>query len=509
VGAETPIETTQGIKRIDEVQAGDYVRSACKGGWTRVKRGGFAKGAELLYTVSLEDGTSFRCTGAHQLLHADGQWRTFNASIKEISGRQVTLQEDCTALLSAGYAAANGLNEGICDHEAQCSRGTSARIARGGAPKAAVPAVRRHQAGRQEPHARKERAAPPQLEGNIAGWEGVLHDAEAPLVDGGCEEGVRASGSDGEVSGPDFFAEERACAPYRREPCEQQDREPDGLLCESASRIASATVSGIDEVWDIETESGNYLIHDTIHHNSSSLPNLQQVPQRTETGKLIRTLFIPEPGEQWAKMDYSQIEPRLLLTYANRRLASQILAAFEQDPALSVYKEMGKRMPSVEYNQLKAIYLGATYGMGKAKMAEQMGVTIDEAEPKFREFHDNAPYIRRLSNQCTAKAESRGWIRTIGGRMARFPDPRWSYKALNRLIQGGAADILKTAMVTGYEEGLRLPMLTVHDELDMSYGEREEAEAWQRVMVEVFADELRVPMRVDLETGPNWGEVKG
>jgi len=172
--------------------------------------------------------------------------------------------------------------------------------------------------------------------------------------------------------------------------------------------------------------------------------------------------------------------------------------------------------------------------MGRALMAENMGVTLDEADKRFQAFHDGAPYIRALSGQCQALAERKGQIRTIGGRVRRFnlwepmqyreegatPLPReaalaeygsirraLTYKALNALIQGGAADIMKAAMVMGYEQGLPLPTLTVHDELDMSLGDRAGAEGWKEVMEAAFRSKLTVPMRVDVEVGPSWGEV--
>jgi len=212
-----------------------------------------------------------------------------------------------------------------------------------------------------------------------------------------------------------------------------------------------------------------------------------------------------------------------------------VIEAYKADPALDCYNTMMKELPDwLDRNAVKAIWLGATYGMGRALMAENMGVTLDEADKRFQAFHDGAPYIRALSGQCQALAERKGQIRTIGGRVRRFnlwepmqrgeekamPLPRdaalaeygsirraLTYKALNALIQGGAADIMKAAMVMGYEQGLPLPTLTVHDELDMSLGDRAGAEGWKEVMETAFRSKLTVPMRVDVEVGPSWGEV--
>ena len=273
---------------------------------------------------------------------------------------------------------------------------------------------------------------------------------------------------------------------------------------------------------------------------SSSLPNLQQVPARSEMGKKIRALFVPEDGQRWGKADYSQIEPRLLLSYAPKRDVNQIVNAYASNPAMSCYRALQEGMEGVSYSAVKAIYLGATYGMGKETMAHNLGCTVEDAEPQFRAFHDGAPYIRRTSNMCMAKAEENGQIRTVGGRICRFPlyEPSeyskdkkpalpyeqaveaygtvkraFVYKALNKLIQGGAADIMKKAMIAAHKEGLfnedklGFPLLTVHDELDVSFHDKNHLVKLGEVMESVFEEKLRVKMRVDVEIGPNWGEV--
>lgn len=269
---------------------------------------------------------------------------------------------------------------------------------------------------------------------------------------------------------------------------------------------------------------------------SSSKPNLQQIPARSDIGKLIRTLFIPEQGEQWCKLDYSQIEPRLLLSYAKGKSAEKIIQQYAENPSLDCYKQMMKGMPSwLERPAVKQIYLGATYGMGQDLMALNMGVAVEDAVPQFEAFHEGAPYIKGFSNRCANIVEQHGQIRTLGGRVRRFDlwEPRkfkrgakglplelakaeygdklrraYAYKAINCVIQGGAADIMKRAMVEAYERGYDTPLLTVHDELDFSYVDPENMFAIADVMTQAYSDLLKVPMMVDVESGPDWGSVR-
>jgi len=206
----------------------------------------------------------------------------------------------------------------------------------------------------------------------------------------------------------------------------------------------------------------------------------------------------------------SQIEPRLVLTYAaNLRGAMDMINAYADNPDLDCYDGMMKTMPPwLDRNAVKAIYLGSIYGMGIDKLADQMNVAREEAERAYWAFHDSAPYLRQLAKMVTRLAETKGRVRTIGGRYRRFKDTRFAYKGLNAVIQGGAADIMKRALVTGVEEGLELPLLTVHDELDFSLLDKGQALWWRGIMEEVYSDQLKVQMRVDPEMGPSWGEVE-
>lgn len=278
---------------------------------------------------------------------------------------------------------------------------------------------------------------------------------------------------------------------------------------------------------------------------SSSNPNLQQIPARSDIGKLLRGVFVPEPGEEWWKLDYSQIEPRLLLHYANNMdpVANKLIELYRQDPTRDCYLTMMEYIHGVERQHIKTIYLGMTYGMGLTKMAGQLGLSMEDAEPLFEQFHEGAPYVKRLSRKAMARAEERGQIITLLGRRRLFnmwESANWddreecipstdreaiikqfgrakrahTYKALNALIQGSAADVMKMAMVDVWESGvcdvLGAPLLTVHDELDWSVPktpEGREAASEVKNIMETCVD-THVKLVADAEVGPNWGEVK-
>ena len=265
---------------------------------------------------------------------------------------------------------------------------------------------------------------------------------------------------------------------------------------------------------------------------SYSNPNLQQVPARDpEIGNLIRSLFIPEEGCQWGVFDYSQQEPRLTVHYAdqmNLNGAENAVSQYRDDNA--DFHQIVADMAKIPRKQAKTINLGLSYGMGKEKLIKELGLDDTEAENLFQQYHANVPFIRALQDQCARVAMDRGFIKTFAGRRCRFdlwesryertlPLPleeakekygdnlkrSYTYKALNRLIQGSAADMTKLAMLGLWEEGI-VPHLQVHDEVDISIENTEQANTVARIMETCV--ELAVPLLVDMELGTSWGETK-
>lgn len=267
---------------------------------------------------------------------------------------------------------------------------------------------------------------------------------------------------------------------------------------------------------------------------SYSNPNLQQIPARHgEIGPMIRSLFLPEEGALWGAFDYSSQEPRIVVHYAKLmgfRGASDFAEQYNVD-ARTDFHQMAADIVGVPRKQAKDINLGLFYGMGSKKLAASLGLEFEDAQDLFATYHDKVPFVRELSEYATNRASNRGVIRTLLGRRCRFDkwEPNkygswkpmtyqeayaehgpaikraFTYKALNKLIQGSAADQTKAAMVALADEGI-LPMIQVHDELDISVESEEQAKRITEIM-ETCVD-LEVPSVVDAEFGPNWGEAK-
>tara|TARA_R110001592_G_scaffold7428_1_gene41662 strand:- start:61 stop:1998 length:1938 start_codon:yes stop_codon:yes gene_type:complete len=299
---------------------------------------------------------------------------------------------------------------------------------------------------------------------------------------------------------------------------------------------------------------------------SYSNPNLQQIPARDpETGPLIRSLFIPEEGCKWGTFDYSQQEPRLVAHYALRfgLPSAQVIAdSYSEDPTTDFHQIVAD-MANIDRKEAKTINLGLFYGMGKAKLQNELNVTKEKSDELFLTYHNKVPFVKQLMNKIMNVSQAKGQIKTLLGRRCRFPkyEPvlrgsdwgtfvpaedhermeelknmgpflkdnedkiitdkdgnkkknywhnnstrrAFTYKALNKLIQGSAADMTKKAMVNLYKEGI-ISHIQIHDELDFSIKSEDQAKKIKEIMEN--AVDLKVPNKVDYESGPNWGEIK-
>ena len=266
---------------------------------------------------------------------------------------------------------------------------------------------------------------------------------------------------------------------------------------------------------------------------SYSNPNLQQIPARNkDLGPAIRSLFIPEEGHTWGCFDYSQQEPRLVVHYAtlqNLYGVDEVLESYKGGNA--DFHTIVADMAEIPRSQAKTINLGLFYGMGKNKLQAELGVSKDKAEDLFRQYHNKVPFVKQLMDNVMQRAQDRGRIRTLLGRLCRFHlwEPNqfgihkalphdtaltehgpgikraYTYKALNKLIQGSAADMTKKAMLELYKEGI-IPHIQVHDELDISVKSKKHAEKIINIMEDAVS--LEIPNKVDYESGANWGIIK-
>lgn len=288
---------------------------------------------------------------------------------------------------------------------------------------------------------------------------------------------------------------------------------------------------------------------------SSSDPNLQNIPIRDKKwGKLLRSLFIPNVGEQWRKFDLSQIQYRGFVHYAVGPGSDEARARYNNDPKTDYHsmtldlvapvagwdistKELRKqwRMP------LKNINFGFIFGMGRDHLAEVLAMTPKQAQPLLEAYHKGVPFAKPTLQAFSAAAAQLGYVETIVGRKCRFnlweparreknekPRPAlpyseallaygqivraYTYRALVYAVQGLEAELIKRCLVRLYREGVftvtGLPLLTVHDEYGFSDpGTCNDAFDYVKHVMETEI-KLRVPIRSECAIGPNWGKLE-
>jgi len=272
---------------------------------------------------------------------------------------------------------------------------------------------------------------------------------------------------------------------------------------------------------------------------SYSNPNLQQIPARNkDLGPMIRSLFIPEVNHKWGCFDYSQQEPRLVVHYAAATepicfddSVINIVKKFKNDSV--DFHQTVADMADISRTQAKTINLGLFYGMGKNKLQAELGLSKVDADNLFNKYHENVPFVKDLMNRTSNHAQASGSIGTLLGRKCRFDkwEPNtfgmhtpmtyeeaertygrgrikraFTYKALNKLIQGSAADMTKKAMLDLYKEGI-IPHIQIHDELDISIESDNQAKKIIEIMENAVT--LAVPNKVDFESGSTWGDING
>ena len=490
------IVTSSGEKALSEVHPGCYVLTHT-GAYRKILNKLFS-GCQQTYKIVLANGKAVTCTSNHRLMTSAG-W----LSIEDMHEHKFTsntgqnIRRECYRHLFAERQA---------DHRQCC-----------GTNRINFPDNRLH--SEIQPGSRS------------------IQGREAPPCD------VRSSWMD---KGTGWVHR----SPYRYRYNQLPDRQPGvayfGGACTLApafSHIERIESMGISPVYDLEIETDHCFIADGIYvHNST--PNLQNLPVRDdELAPLVRGLFKPDPGHVlWHKLDYNQIEYRFLMHFAVGPGADEVRHIFNTAPNTD-YHDMTRDLVHQQTGQLlqrrpiKNLNFGLIFGMGVDKVSHDLGLTVAKGRELFNAYHTGMPFVKKTMDACMEEARRTGIITTILGRKSRFDlwEPAgwgsedvalpyekailrygnlqraYTHKALNRRLQGSAADLLKKAMLKCWQDGTfdttGVPRLTVHDELDFSDpGTCPEAFREVRHIMETVV-QLRIPVTAVVETGPDWGHT--
>jgi DNA polymerase-1 len=248
---------------------------------------------------------------------------------------------------------------------------------------------------------------------------------------------------------------------------------------------------------------------------SSTNPNMQQVPKRDkQLGKIFRKVFTPRKDFIFVEYDHSQAEPRLYSHYSQEPI---LLDGYSKVPYVDMHS-IAANMMGISREDAKRLNLGILYTMGAYKLSKQLRIPINEAKEIIRRWYQTFQKVGEFTYRASNVAKFRGYVRTILGRRARFSDPRWSYRAANRIIQGSSADILKWKMVqlslwierNNYQEVIRL-ILNIHDailvEVHKDYAHLIPTIGDMFASVQEPPFNLRVPFYADYHKGSNWSEA--
>lgn len=267
---------------------------------------------------------------------------------------------------------------------------------------------------------------------------------------------------------------------------------------------------------------GQFKTADTITLRLASVnPNCQQIPSKggffvenTEISfpKIIRSLFRAEKGKVLVKADFSQEEQRLLAHYAVGEGSAEVRKAYCDNPKLDFHQYVCD-LTGLQRKPAKNMSFGVTYGMSQKSMAETFGWTMEHTQEISEKYHNKMPFVAPTFALLKDVFADRGYIKTICGARARLPNPNKSFTALNRLCQGGGADIMKASIVKAYKEGLwqRLDVKnTIHDELNFcpEVSEQGVLDTFKMTYCMTNSVKLRVPLLCEPEVGTDWYNVK-
>lgn len=252
-------------------------------------------------------------------------------------------------------------------------------------------------------------------------------------------------------------------------------------------------------------------------------PNVNQLSARDkEMAKEVRGLCLPEEGAKWVSLDINQQEPRIAVHWAYLAQvagAKQVVEMYRANPKID-FHQMVADIARIDRSPAKILNLAIIYGKGEAATCHELGFDTEwittrngkreVAGPEGRAFlaayHKAVPFVNGLKEACKRAVKSKGYIRTLLGRRCRFGDDKSPlHTAVNRLVQGSAADQMKKAQVDMYEQHGEVPHCQVYDEVDISEFDPEQTERVRQCILN--ATPLEVPIVVDIARGDNWGEA--
>ena len=271
-----------------------------------------------------------------------------------------------------------------------------------------------------------------------------------------------------------------------------------------------------------------FKITDTISFRySSNMPNGQQVPSKggftlhngdkeTEISfpKITRALFKASKGCVFGKIDYGQIEYRLICNIACGKSGEEVREQYRKNPNLDFHQYVVD-LTGLSRKYAKNMSFGVSFGMGLPSMAKNFGWTMEHAEEIAEAYHSKMPFVAPTLALVGDMAKERGYIKTVYGSHARLHDKKKAYTMLNRYTQGSGGECLKCSIVQAYKEGIWKELKvanTVHDELNMPYLEPTEEKmiALYRMaeIMRTSVPNLRVPLEAEIELGDNWASTK-
>jgi DNA polymerase-1 len=255
-------------------------------------------------------------------------------------------------------------------------------------------------------------------------------------------------------------------------------------------------------------------------------PNLQNIPIRTETGREIRACFVAEPGNILLSVDYSQVELRVLAHIAGEQVLKDIFERGEDvhtETAAAVFDTAPDQLTVGMRSKAKMVNYGIVYGLSAFGLADRLRIEQEEAQEFIDRYLERFPAVAQFMADAVTQAEEHGYVSTLFGRRRQIPEIRarqWATRklgerlAVNSIIQGTAADIIKVAMVRCHDAlataGLSTrTILQIHDEL-LFEGPAEEADRATEIVCAEMVGAARIdpPLAVESGVGPNWLDAK-